>query len=381
MRTTLDMIPRPPFPTTISRATRLRLALSLAVRALPLFALAGVPLVAACGSPDASDASPAAMPEDMPALHHAGLNSTDPDAAIDWYLRLWPAATRSSFAGLSAVASDMYLVFNEVGDAPAGAFDETIGRPTAQSAFWHIGAFANTTDMDRDLAALGMRHLTLYVGPEDEVGVWRSGLAPYSGIVTGDRLADAAPAEPRPGGFSYVRGPDGALFELTGGPNTTASLSHVHFFHEQPQCAANWYVMNLGMTLPPVRNEDGTTSERPLHNPCEAQLGPSGWPSLEKIGTLRQPRGSVVHGNGTMSFYPRQCVSDRCGTAEPLVPSRGQVLDHVGFLVRDASEWHAWLAAQGVTILEGLHDIEEGRAFMIEGPDRLAIELVELGDG
>ena len=319
------------------------------------------------------------MPEDSPALHHAGLNSTDPEAAIGWYLRLWPSATRASFAGRPAVAADMYLVFNEVRDPPAGAFDEALGRPSAQSAFWHIAAFANTTGMDEDLAAIDVRHLPLFVGPGGEDAVWRSGLTPYSGIVPQNRLAAAEPAEPRPGGFSYVLGPDGALFELTAGPNTTPSLSHVHFFHEEPRCAVNWYVSNLGMVLPPVRNEDGTTSERPSYEPCQAELGPPGWPSLERVGTIRQPRGTVVHGNGSMSFYPRQCVLDRCGTAQPLVPSRGQVLDHVGFLVHDVGAWHAWLVAQGVTILEEVHDIDEGRAFMFEGPDRLAIELIRAG--
>jgi catechol 2,3-dioxygenase-like lactoylglutathione lyase family enzyme len=303
----------------------------------------------------------------------------DPDGAIDWYLRLWPSATRSSFAGRPAVAADMYLVFEEVGDPPSGSFDTALGRPVAQSAFWHIGAFVNTTNMDRDLAAIGVTHLPLYVGPDDEVGVWRSGLAPHTGTLARDQLASAEPAEPRPGGFSYVAGPDGVLFELTGGPATTPSLSHVHFFHEQPRCAANWYVANLGMAHPPVRGEGGTTSERPNYEPCEAELDPPGWPSLETVGTIREPRATVAHGNGSMSFYPRQCVADRCGTPRPLVPSRGQVLDHVGFVVRDVGAWHAWLTARGVGILEDIHEIPEGRAFMIEGPDRLAIELVEVG--
>jgi len=319
------------------------------------------------------------MPADTPALHHTGLNSTDPAAAISWHLRLWPSATRASFAGRPAVQAEMYLVFNEVRDSPAGAFDEALGRPSEQSAFWHIGAFANTTSMDVDLAAIDVPHLPLFVGPSDEEGVWRSGLTPYSGIVTRNQLATAEPAAQRPGGFSYVVGPDGALFELTGGPNTTSSLSHIHFFHEEPRCAVNWYVSNLGMTRPPVRNEDGTTSARLGDEPCQAELGQPGWPSLERVGTIRQPRGTVVYGNGSMSFYPRQCVLDRCGSAQPLVPSRGQVLDHVGFVVRDLDAWHAWLVAKGVTMLEHVHDIDEGRAFMFEGPDRLAIEFFDAG--
>jgi hypothetical protein len=133
------------------------------------------------------------------------------------------------------------------------------------------------------------------------------------------------------------------------------------------------------MTRPPVRNEDGTTSARLGDEPCQAELGQPGWPSLERVGTIRQPRGTVVYGNGSMSFYPRQCVLDRCGSAQPLVPSRGQVLDHVGFVVRDLDAWHAWLVAKGVTMLEHVHDIDEGRAFMFEGPDRLAIEFFDAG--
>ncbi len=319
------------------------------------------------------------MPSDTPLLHHAGLNSLDAEAAVDWYLRLWPAADRGSFAGRPAVMAEMHLVIQEVEQAPAGAFDPDVGRPAEQSAFWHIGAFANTTDHDQELGAIGVGHLPLYVAPDDDQGVWRSGLAPYPGVATAEQMAVLeSDGEPRPGGFSYVLGPDGALFELTGGPRTNPALAHVHFFHEQPMCAANWYVDHLGMSLPPVRDEDGTESTRPPHEPCAAEPGAPGWPSLERAGTIRAPRASVVHGNGSMSFYPRQCHGERCGAPQPLVPSRGQVLDHVGFRVADLDAWAAWLDSRGVVILEEPHDIPEGRALMIEGPDRLAIELVEV---
>ena len=329
-----------------------------------------------CGPAPAADAPPT-TPPGTPSLHHVGLNSTAPAAAIEWYLTIWPTATRIEMDGRPTVAAEMYLVFNEVDEPPTGSFDPALGRPEAQSAFWHIGAFANTTDADATLAAAGVGHLPLYTGPDDEVGVWRSGLTPYQGIVDRGALASAAPAPPRPGGFSYLLAPDGVLFEMTGGPNTTPSMSHVHFFHEDPQCAANWYVEHLGMSLPPIRNDDGTTAERPSYTPCEADLGPAGWPSLERAGTIRQPRGTVVHGNGSMSWYPRQCVDGRCGADRPLVPSRGQALDHVAFAVTGLDAWHAWLVSNGVTILEEPHPFDRGRAFMFEGPDRLAIEFVE----
>ena len=355
-----------------------RFVVSRSARAV-LAALLCIPVAGCSDAERAAERSEVAVrPSDTPSLHHAGLNSTDIQAAIAWYLDLWPAAQRSRFAGREAVVAEMYLVFGEVDEAPPGAFDAGLGRSVPQSAFWHIGAFMNTTESDQRLAEMGTSHLPLHTGRADET-VWRSGLTPYAGVVDADGVDSFEPADPRPGGFSYVLGPDGVLFELTGGPRTTASLSHVHFFHEHPQCTANWYVEMLGMELPPLRDDEGSVRPRPPHDPCEEARGAPGWPSLESSGTIRQPRGTVVHGNGSMSWYPRQCDETRCGQDEPLAPTRGQVIDHLGLSVESVDAWFAWLSSRGVTVLEPPHDIEEGRAFMFEGPDRLAIELVDVG--
>ncbi len=330
----------------------------------------------ACGTaPDG--ARPVERPTDVPALHHVGLNTVDAERALRWYLDVWPAASRSEVDGKPSVEAEMYLVFTEVDDPPGGAFDPELGRPAEQSAFWHIGAFVNTTDDDDVLGALGIDHLPLWTDP-DGAYTWRSGLAPYAGIRTADGFERDGGAPPRPGGFSYLVAPDGVLFERTGGPNTDPAMSHVHLFHEAPRCAANWYVETLGMSLPPVRSEDGSTSPRPPWDPCDAEVGAAGWPSLERAGTIREPRATVLHGNGSFSWYPRQCRGERCGGDRPLVPSRGQALDHVGLRVDDVDPWHAWLVSRGVTILEPPHAFDGGRAVMIEGPDRLALELVEV---
>ena len=50
----------------------------------------------------------------LPRLHHVGLNSVDPDRAIEWYLRVWPTAKRTVMAGYPAVEGDMLLLFNKV---------------------------------------------------------------------------------------------------------------------------------------------------------------------------------------------------------------------------------------------------------------------------
>jgi catechol 2,3-dioxygenase-like lactoylglutathione lyase family enzyme len=174
-----------------------------------------------------------------------------------------------------------------------------------------------------------------------------------------------------------VVAPDGVLFELTGGPDTKDSFNHIHFFREHPLCAANWYVEHLGMELPPVRDSSGRETPRPLYKPCEVEYGEAGWPSLERIGTIRQPSAGVRYLNGSMSWYPRQCVANRCKGEGRLVPSRGQALDHVAFIVDDIDEMLVRLRAAGVKILRQPYAFGTTRAFMIEDPDGLAIELIE----
>lgn len=313
----------------------------------------------------------------MPQLHHVGLNSVDPAKAIAWYLTVWPSARRTEVAGYPGVQADMLLLFNKVDRPPAGGWRTDLHRSEPQSAFWHIGAMTNTTSVADRLRAAGITHLPLFTSPTDTQTVWRSGLAPYAGTLTAAQLATAQPAPPRDGGFSYLVAPDGVLFELTGGPGTRDSFSHMHFYHEQPLCAANWYVEQLGMVLPPVRDSSGAETTRKPYDPCDVRYGEAGWPSLEPAGTIRQPSAGVRFGNGAMSWYPRQCVGDRCGRGQRLVPSRGQALDHVAFAVEGLDTLVARLRRNGVTVLEGPYAFGTARAFMIEDPDGLAIELIE----
>src|SRR5207248_3587642 len=134
-------------------------------------------------------------------------------------------------------------------------------------------------------------------------------------------------------------------------------------------CAVKWYVEQLGMELPAGR--DGAPAQ--VTTPCEAAYGEAGWPSLERIGTIRQPSGTVRYANGSMSWYPRQCGGTRCGTEQRLVPSRGQVLDHVAFTVDGFDALLARLRQARVKMLEEPHAFADTRAFMIEDPDGLAI--------
>ena len=341
-----------------------------------LMATAHLTLVAGASVPAGAQARATAA---LPALHHVGLNSVDPDAAIAWYLRLWPTAVHTVVAGEPGVQGEMLLLFHRVAQPPSGGWRDELHRASPQSAFWHIGAFTNTSTLPARLAGTGVRSLPLFLSPTDTGSIWRSGQAPFTGTLTAGQLATAPVVAPRDGGFSYVVAPDGVLFEFTGGPGTRDALSHVHFFRERPLCTANWFVEHLGMELPPVRDTAGVERARGAWTPCEVPYGEAGWPSLEPAGTIRQPSGTVRYANGTMAWYPRQCVADRCGAAAPLVRSRGQALDHIAFVVRDMDALFDRLRRSGVRVLEEPHPFGTTRAFMIEDPDGLAIELIEAG--
>ncbi len=62
----------------------------------------------------------------------------------------------------------------------------------------------------------------------------------------------------------------------------------------------------------------------------------------------------------------------------PLVGSRGQLQDHIALSVADLDAWADKLKSEGVTFLEQPYQLGDTRAFMIEGPSREAIELVEV---
>ena len=66
----------------------------------------------------------------VPGFHHLHLNSTDPDAAIDFYIRQFPSTSKSSFAGYPALkAGSVYVLFTKVSTPP----------PTEpQTAIWHF---------------------------------------------------------------------------------------------------------------------------------------------------------------------------------------------------------------------------------------------------
>jgi beta-lactamase superfamily II metal-dependent hydrolase/catechol 2,3-dioxygenase-like lactoylglutathione lyase family enzyme len=334
----------------------------------------------------------AALP--MPAFHHIHINSTNPERSIEWYSKYWPEGRRTTVAGFPAFeGSDLYLLYNQVGKHAPGAFDRKLHRSVPQSPFWTFGSGVTDSKslVDRltKLDAKAFQFLPVYAGPDDKKGVIRSGLAPQGDqLLTLSQLKEraekekGAPPQTRPGNqdFGYLVDPDGMLVEFNQEPRDNF-WAHTHFWHEQPLCTANWYADHLGMALPGSRDpQTRAMVPREKWDPCDVPIGEVGYPSFMPQGQLRIPIGNVRLANGSWAWYTRQCRSGRCGAGndKPLVPSAGLVVDHVGLAYPNLDDVLAHLKATGVPIVKGPYAFGATRAVMIEDPDGLSLELIEV---
>jgi catechol 2,3-dioxygenase-like lactoylglutathione lyase family enzyme len=302
---------------------------------------------------------------ETPGFHHLHLNSVDPERAIAFYTRQFPSTARTSWGEFPALASpnDVLVLFTKVNDPPAMA---------PQSAIWHFGW--HVTDARACLATYRARPevalLPLYTTDEGGSVEISSDTWPSVGGVLGltrGQIAEAKAGGVKPlggGGFAYMRGPDGALVEYAGN-HPAERFNHVHLFEEDPIAALDWYRTHL---LAPLR-----PGYAPAAAPGGARRGPDRtWPALEREGMFRTPRAGVEFGDVSMMWYANQ------GEAR-LVPSRGQLQDHIALSVTDLDAWIAQLKAEGVVFLEEPYALADTRAVMIEGPSREALELVEVG--
>jgi hypothetical protein len=97
---------------------------------------------------------------------------------------------------------------------------------------------------------------------------------------------------------------------------------------------------------------------------------PPTWPSFAKTGFVRDPAGGVTFDDISISIRP--------WPGGGLVSTRGKIVDHWALSTADLDKTVARLKSEGVKFLEEIHPWGTSRAAMIEGPDRIAIELVEV---
>jgi catechol 2,3-dioxygenase-like lactoylglutathione lyase family enzyme len=302
-----------------------------------------------------------------PGFHHLHLNSIDPDAAIDWYVRQFPSCTKGDWAGFPALLSpnNVMVLFSKVDTPPSSE---------PQSAIWHFGW--HVTDVRETLATFGARDevrlLPLYTTDEGGSVLVSSDTWPNVGNVLGltrEQIAEARTNGVQPkggGGFAYMTGPDNALVEFAGN-HPAERFNHVHLWQEQPLCAQLWYQKHLNAAARASFGEVSVT-EADCNVPRGAERT---WPALKREGMFRTPRAGVEFGDVVLTWYANQG-----GT--PLASPRGQLQDHIALSVTDLDAWMAKLGGEGVVVLEEPYRLGETRAAMIEGPSREALELVEI---
>jgi hypothetical protein len=298
-------------------------------------------------------------------FHHVHLNAVNPKAAAEYYPKPFPAsATKTTFNGYEAVKSgNIYLLFTKVDQPP---LTELTGP---QTSIWHFGW--NTPDSrkyNERFRAMGLSIAQMWDAADGKLVDMSSDTLP--GLPTQEQILELRAKGTMPtreGGFGYLRGPDGAMIE-NAQAGQVERFNHVHMYHEHPLCAIEWYVTHLGATLPQGRGAAAPAS--PAGGDCKRLYAPPTWPSFAKTGFVRDPSGSVLFGDISISIRP--------WPGGGLVSTRGKIVDHWALSVSDLAVTVARLKREGIKFLEEIHPWGNARAAMIEGPDRIAIELVEV---
>jgi Glyoxalase/Bleomycin resistance protein/Dioxygenase superfamily len=298
-------------------------------------------------------------------FHHVHLNSVDPAAAAAYYPKPFAlSAAKTTFNGFEAVKTgNIYILFTKVASTPQ---NELTGP---QTSVWHFGwNTPNSRQYNEKFRAMGLTIAQMWDAADGKLVDMSSDTLP--GLPTQEQILamrEKGVQPTREGGFGYLRGPDGAMIE-NAQAGTTERFNHVHMYHEHPNCAMNWYVTHLGAKRPQGRG--GAAPEPPAADCQTKTYAPPTWPSFAKTGFVRDPAGGVTIDDISISIRP--------WPGGGLVSTRGKLVDHWAVSTADLTATVARLKSEGVKFLEEIHPWGNSRAAMIEGPDRIAIELVEI---
>jgi catechol 2,3-dioxygenase-like lactoylglutathione lyase family enzyme len=285
-----------------------------------------VAIAAALGFAAFAFAQDAAVPEAR--WHHVHINAQDPRASVEFYTSKFGCEKARYQDRTDAVwAQKSWLLFEKVPNAPPREI---------VSPIWHIGW-----------------------GAEDMKAAYDKQIA--SGTKFETPITDISGLVGRPENsgaffFAYVLGPDGELIEL----NTANHhhFGHLHLLSADPVAAAEWYNRHLGI---PVRGK--STRER-MYN---------GFPV--------SPSATLQSGNVNIIIFPMGYAKaqwpDLWKDRLQFETSRGRSIDHVAFSVDNLDQTLQRLRTAGVKVLDEPRAILGVRSAMIEGPDRIAIEIVE----
>jgi len=325
-----------------------------------LIVVLGTLSIAACNPAFAQSPAPVAPMH----FHHVHLNSVNPGAAAEYYPKAFPiSATKTTYNGYEAVKTgNIYLLFTKVNTPP---LTELTGP---QMSIWHFGW--NTPDSrkyNEEFHKKGLKIAQMWDAADGQLVDMSSDTLP--GFPTQEQILElrAKGVQPtREGGFGYLRGPDDAMIE-NAQSGQVERFNHVHMYHEHPLCAIQWYVKHLGATNP--RGSGGAPA--PAGGDCKQLYSAPTFPSFLKFpGFVREPSGSVLFDDINILIRP--------WPGGGLVSPRGHIVDHWALSVPDLDASVARLKSEGVKLLDEIHPWGNTHAAMIEGPDRVAIEIVEV---
>ncbi|HEV3057552.1 MAG TPA: VOC family protein [Vicinamibacterales bacterium] len=301
-------------------------------------------------------------------FHHVHLNSMNPAAAAAYYPKPFAqSAVKTTYNGFEAVKTgNVYILFTKVTVPPQ---NELTGP---QTSVWHFGwNTPNSRQYNERFRAMGLKIAQMWDAADGKLVDMSSDTLP--GLPTQEQILAmrAKGVQPtREGGFGYLRGPDGAMIE-NAQAGTVERFNHVHMYHEHPVCAMQWYTTHLGARMPQGRGGNVAGAAGAAGGDCHTTAyAPPTWPSFAKTGFVRDPAGGVLFDDIAISIRP--------WPGGGLVSTRGKLVDHWALSTANLDATVARLKSESVTFLEEIHPWGTSRAAMIEGPDRIAIELVEV---
>jgi hypothetical protein len=300
-------------------------------------------------------------------FHHVHLNSTDPKAAAEYYPKPFAqSATKTTFNGFEAVKTgNIFLLFTKVATTPQ---NELTGP---QTSVWHFGwNTPNSRQYDENFRKMGLTIAQMWDAADGKLVDMSSDTLP--GLPTQEQILEMREKGTQPtreGGFGYLRGPDGAMIE-NAQAGTTERFNHVHMYHEHPRCAMAWYVTHLGARMPSGRGGAAPAAAPSMTDCKTTAYAPPTYPSFAKTGFVREPSGGVLLDDIQILIRP--------WPGGGLVSTRGKIVDHWAVSTANLDATMTRLRSEGVKVLEDIKPWGNSRAAMIEGPDRIAIEIVEV---
>lgn len=265
-----------------------------------------------------------AVAEEPAHFHHVRLNVRDARKSMQFYQRFYGAVPIKYRGRADALFTERsFLLFNEVDRSPDATLD---------TAIWHIGW--GGVDVRSEFEWLRKHGLTIHTP-----------LSPLPGF---DNF------------YFYAAGPDRELIEI----NTMGHhrFAHVHLFADDVNATSRWYAQHLGLK-PRLR-------DRPK---------PAGdMSTLDKIWMNFIPCDNVtiiVFGKPDVSPSPPWWPD---APLRSLKPTRGRPIDHIAFSYRQIDAVYDRMKRSGVRVETPKVDPRYGfKSFLAEGPDGVAIEIVE----